>query len=123
MTGEFRSDAVKLEAHRGDWRIVRAGPASPIGLRVPSRRRTVTVEAVRPRTSTEERLIEVTLELELRQADDVTVGPYDLRSITVAARDDAGISPEFIRSLPLASYITKACQDGDLGVHIDPDTG
>ena len=123
MTGEFRSDAVRLESHRGDWRIVRAGPASPIGLRVPSRCRAVTVEHVRPRGAQADRVIEVTVKLELRQADDVSVGPYDLRSITIAAHDETGISPEFVRSLPLASYITKACQDIDRVVHIDPDTG
>jgi hypothetical protein len=121
---EQGSDWSEIQSRREDWQIVRAGPASPVGLKVPSRRRWLAVEHIwtqgqrsDPRATRE---FTVILTLELRQSSDgVYTGPYDLRSLSIEDRDGRALTPEFVRSLPLSTYITQACQDGDRVVLVD----
>ncbi len=107
-----------------EWEFVRAGPGSPIALQVPVRCRRVTQEHPRERGRRDaDRVLEVTVELALRQVDGVFTGPYDLASFAVVDRDGLGISPELIRLLPLGQYISAGAVFSDRVVHIDPASG
>lgn len=109
-----------------DWQIVRAGPKSRLGLRLPARRRAISIECINPKRSRrteDERSIEIIVEIELRRVDGVCVGPYELRSISIKDRDGLGLTPELLRSLPMAQYIRQAGESSDRIVEIDPTTG
>jgi hypothetical protein len=119
-----------------EFRLVRAGPKSRIGYRVPSVRRIETPHFAGEGDDTHR--LKVTAEVELELVDDLYAGRYVLREITIAdagyiqAKPEGGarvldrgpgLTPELIRSLPFSTFIMQAAMKGAQAVTIDPQTG